>query len=223
MQPNATELKDSPLLATRDEAKRGHHEATLAQCVRVSGVPNEATLASLSASRLGVNEAKQGQNQARVPPSSFPRRLRRSPRRRRTSHPWFGRVNPQTNDNCPLRHSPADCYIVRIRRARADGNLASQPRVDDRKCNEMQPNATELKVSPLLATPDEANQGHHEATVASFPPSPLGVNEAKQSQMRPFFEISPLRRSPVVPVQTGNLASKPPSPSFQRRLESRQG
>ena len=40
---------------------------------------------------------------------------------------------PQTNDNspnqrnCPLRHSPADCYIVRTRRSREDGNLASCP------------------------------------------------------------------------------------------------
>ena len=26
-------------------------------------------------------------------------------------------VNPQTNDNCSLRHSPADCYITRTRHA----------------------------------------------------------------------------------------------------------
>ena len=51
-----------------------------------------------------------------------------------------------------------------------------------------------LKVSPLLATPDEANQGHNEATLAhrvrvdggpnettpaSFSASSVGVNETK--------------------------------------------
>ena len=61
MQPNATELKVSPLLATRNEANQGRHGLTLAQCVGVSGVPNEATVASFSASPLGVNRAKQGQ------------------------------------------------------------------------------------------------------------------------------------------------------------------
>ena len=238
---------------------------------------------------------------------------------------------PPTSDNCPLRHSPTDCYIVRTRRSREDGNLASQcpsevtpqpattahyaiappiatlfvdvvpvqtgtshpapvrvygrhlakptttahyaiappiatlfvdvvpvqtgtshpapvrvygrhlakptttapyaiaPLIatlfahavldaggdplslcekaedegsDDRECDEMQPNATELKVSPLLATPDEASQGHNqgqlahhvgvngvpnEATVASFPASRLGVNETKQGQIGPGF------------------------------------
>ena len=65
----------------------------------------------------------------------------------------------------------------------------------------MQLNATELKVSPLLPTPDVANQGHNkatlahrlrvnggpnEATVASFPASPVGVNEAKWVQESTF-------------------------------------
>ena len=61
MEQNGTELKVSPLLATRNEAKRGHYEVMLAHRVRVNGVPNEATVASFSASQLGVNEAKQGQ------------------------------------------------------------------------------------------------------------------------------------------------------------------
>ena len=62
----------------------------------------------------------------------------------------------------------------------------------------MQLNATVLKVSPLLATPNEASVAScwhsgtsercasgvpNESTVASFPASPLGVNEAKWSQM----------------------------------------
>ena len=70
----------------------------------------------------------------------------------------------------------------------------------------MQLNATELKVSPLLATPNQASVAScwhsatsercasgvpNEARVASFPASPLGVNEAKWSQMSHKFEISP--------------------------------
>ena len=67
-------------------------------------------------------------------------------------------LNPQSqiNDNCPLRHSPAGCYIVHIRRCGEShrrscevGNLASPAPIagiDDRECNEMQLNATELKV-----------------------------------------------------------------------------
>ena len=97
---------------------------------------------------------------------------------------------------------------------------APLPHVYDKECNEMQPNATELIVSPLPATPDEANQGRNqgqlahrlrvsggpnEATVASFPASPLGVNEAKQGQMGPGFTPSP-----VVPVQTGTSYPCPP-------------
>ena len=61
MEPNGTELKVLPFLATRNEANQGHNEVTLAHRVRVNGVPNEATAASFSASQLGVNEAKQGQ------------------------------------------------------------------------------------------------------------------------------------------------------------------
>ena len=61
MQPNATELKVSPLLVTRNEANQGQRGLMLAQCVGVSGVPNEATVAPFPASTVGVNEAKQGQ------------------------------------------------------------------------------------------------------------------------------------------------------------------
>ena len=79
-----------------------------------------------------------------------------------------------------------------------------------RQCNQMQLNATELKVSPLLATPDEAtaigsratpahrvrvNGVPNEATVVSFSASQLGVNEANQGQMGPRF------RPPVVPAK----------------------
>ena len=46
MQPNATELKVLPPLATPDKTKRGQCGLTVAHPLRVSGVPNEATLAS---------------------------------------------------------------------------------------------------------------------------------------------------------------------------------
>ena len=72
MQPNATDLKVSPLLATRDEANQGHNLSRLAHRVRVSGAPNEATVASFLASPLGVNEANQGQMGPRSSPPSFP-------------------------------------------------------------------------------------------------------------------------------------------------------
>ena len=75
MQPNATELKVPSLLSTPDEANQGHNQGRLAHRVRVSGGPNEATVASFSASPLGVNRAKQGQiGPGFTPPLSFPRR-----------------------------------------------------------------------------------------------------------------------------------------------------
>ena len=61
MQSNATEIKVSPLLATPDVANQGYNQGRLAQRGRVSGGPNEATVASFPASPVGVNEAKQGQ------------------------------------------------------------------------------------------------------------------------------------------------------------------
>ena len=73
MQPNATELKVSPLLATRNEANQGR----LAHRVRVSGGPNEARVASFPASQLGVNRAKQGQmGPVLDPPSEVPAQRR---------------------------------------------------------------------------------------------------------------------------------------------------
>ena len=77
MQLNATDLKVSPLLATPDEAKRGQRGLMLAQCVGVSGAPNEARVAPFPASTVGVNEANQGQMGPGInppPPPSFPRR-----------------------------------------------------------------------------------------------------------------------------------------------------
>ena len=90
----------------------------------------------------------------------------------------------------------------------------AKPRADDKECNEMQPNATEFRVSPLLATRDEAHQGHNqgrvahrirvsgrpnETTVASFSASPPGVNRAKQGQMGPGINPRRSRESGQVP------------------------
>ena len=51
-------------------------------------------------------------------------------------------VNPQTNDNCPLRHSPTGCYIVHIRRSRdkEEGEAPKLPARNAIKCNQMQLN-----------------------------------------------------------------------------------
>ena len=52
------------------------------------------------------------------------------------------------------------------------------------KCNQMQLNYEFHHSWPLLKRPTKA-------TVASFPASPLGVNEAKQGQMGPRFDPPP--------------------------------
>ena len=76
----------------------------------------------------------------------------------------------------------------------------------------MRLNETELKVSPLLATPDEANQGHNEATLAWYVRvsgvpkrgctglisiARLGVNEANQGQMGPRFRPPSFREGGI--------------------------
>ena len=63
------------------------------------------------------------------------------------------------------------------------GNLASLPRVNDRKWNEMEPNGTELKVCrswPLVMRPPQSKRGHAGLISASA----VGVNRAKQGQIR---------------------------------------
>ena len=58
------------------EANQGHRQGRLAHRVRVGGVPNEATPASFSASRLGVNRANRA---SAHPPSSAVPRAGRNP------------------------------------------------------------------------------------------------------------------------------------------------
>ena len=94
MERNGTKrnrIKSSPLLATPEEATTRPSEATLAPRVRVNGVPSEAAPASFSASRPGINWAKQGQGS---PPPSFPRR--REPRIPVPCHTLCGRPLPPT-------------------------------------------------------------------------------------------------------------------------------
>ena len=132
------------------------------------------------------------------------------------------------DDNCPLPRRRASPYVVAyvvmtkaVRRSRADGNLTSPARADDKEWNEMEQNGTELKVSPLLGTPDEATVATlratlaqcvgvsgvpNEARVASFSASTVGVNQAKLGQMRPFIE---------------NFASRPPANPFSRWEKAR--
>ena len=61
MRLNETVLKSLPLLVTRNEANQGQRGLMLAQCLRVSVAPNEATLASFPASSLGVKGIKWSQ------------------------------------------------------------------------------------------------------------------------------------------------------------------
>ena len=134
----------------------------------------------------------------------------------------------QLNDNCPLRHRRANPYIVHMRRSyeslrRSREGIIPSPSgrgqgegSGDGESNQMQPNATELKVPSPLATPDEIKLGHNEATlvhpvrvsgvpnearVASFSASTVGVNQAELGQMRPLIE---------------NFASRPHRPAYER-------
>ena len=71
MQLNATELKVSSLLATRDETTAIGSKATPAHRVRVSGVSKRGHSGLISNDRPEVNEAKQGQIDPRSTPSSL--------------------------------------------------------------------------------------------------------------------------------------------------------
>ena len=115
MQPNATELKVSPLLVTPDEANQGRNQGQLAHRLRVSGGPNEATVASFPASPLGVNEGQTGPNGARVHP--LPCRSRAD----RTSYPCppldeqRGQPTPHEVEMKPPCPAPA----LRVNRAKS--------------------------------------------------------------------------------------------------------
>ena len=145
---------------------------------------------------------------------------------------------PQPGDNCPLRHSPADCYIVPMRRLReippSLPRRRSDPlalwervRVRVRECNEMQPNATELKVSPLLSTPGEANQGHNQGQLAHRrSPLPLGEGQGEGCTKRGrggliFSLAARNKRGQTGPNRARGRPPCPPSPATTTRDESK--
>ena len=64
----------------------------------------------------------------------------------------------------------------------------------------MQPNATELKVSPRLATPDEAKRGHGGLISALVARSEWSQTEPNE----PPIEFHPETLTPNVPAQTRN-------------------
>ena len=147
-----------------------------------------------------------------------------------TSPSCLGTPTP-IDDNCSLPHRGADPYIGCMchshkfpRRFREGGNLASQLHADDRECNEMQPNATVLKVSPLLATPDEANVATNEATPGTVPTSKRCAERghpglisslaarskwSQKSQIDPLFEnFMRIRRSRAAAEKGGPINSE---------------
>ena len=79
---------------------------------------------------------------------------------------------PPTDDNCPLRHRRVNLYIGLVTPCEGTPSFPRrrEPRIPaPRRRWEMERNGTKrnrIKSSPLLATPDEAHQGHNEVTVA---------------------------------------------------------
>ena len=106
MQPNATKcnrIKSFATPAHSYEANQGHHQGRLAHRLRVGGVPNETTPAPFSASRLGVNRAKQGQ----LGPVLTP------PRRSRAAAEKGGLINSeQLPERRAGRRSRVECVII---------------------------------------------------------------------------------------------------------------
>ena len=124
---------------------------------------------------------------------------------------------PAPNIGC-IRHSRAEYpSFPRMREPRipalcpvipAKAGIQEDEGSGDEAWVEMEANGSELRVCrswPLAMRPPQSKQGHagpairvsgvpNEATVASFPASQLGVNEANQGQMGPRF--TPNRRSP---------------------------
>ena len=138
-------------------------------------------------------------------------------------------ANPQTNDDkCPLRHSPVSLTLFTCvvpakpcRRSREDKNIPSPSgrglRVRVRtirnatKCNQLQPIATEIKVWPLLATPEP------------HPSSPrrrqgMERNGTKRNRIKSL----PLLRTPHRRSRAdGNLASRPQSRNVEQRGQTK--
>ena len=158
----------------------------------VGGAESQAASASASSIRTRSAGVRKGESPASVVAASLAQ-MRNDPCR--------VPCRRETNDNCPLRHGPADCYIVRIRRSRESGPRHSSEGwnpgegSDDRKCNQMQPNAIELKVSPLLATPPSF-PCRREPRIPGLERRPLRVNQAKSGQIGPGYGGPPFLITP---------------------------
>ena len=112
----------------------------------------------------------------------------------------------------------ATLFTYQVPRRREPGIPAPRRRWE---CNQMQPNATKLRVSPLLATPDEAERGHP----CLISNSPLGVNRAKSGQIEPGKGGLPLLLTPEKPRAAevgkwpGMTKNEQKLPSLPRRRE----
>ena len=137
MQLNATDLKvchSWPLVTRPTRASNEMPAGPMRRSERSAKRGHRGPISSLPArSKRGQT----GPNGSRNQPSPV------VPVKTGTSHPCVGapcvdvgavreppEVTPpptysQTNDNCPLHHAPAGCYIVHIRHSRADGQIPS--------------------------------------------------------------------------------------------------
>ena len=96
--------------------------------------PNHCYIVRIRSSRAGsVIPAKAGIQRARQWSAHGAGGAGASPRRSRADGNLASLLpvpipNPQINDNCPLRHSPAGCYIVHIRYARVGSDVPAKAR-----------------------------------------------------------------------------------------------
>ena len=117
--------------------------------------------------------------------------LRRSP-------PWPGTAScfpapTATNDNCPLRHSPADCYIVRIRRLRKGIPSSTRRRNLASLSHPQPPHAPGRSVRQRTST--------RQLTVADMPENEYDdSNAAARPLSRPFGVCNPLTHVTKVPT-----------------------
>ena len=119
-------------------------------------------------------------------------------------------ANPPSpnDDNCPLRHTPASLTLVVCVVSAKQCRRSCEPS-GNQECNEMQPIATEIKVWPLLATPEP------------HPSSPRRRQGMEQNGTE--LKVLPLLRTPESPRRSrvgGNLAF-PVRPQSRETLSNR--
>ena len=132
----------------------------------------------------------------------------------RKPKPVLTPVAPMNHDKCPLRHRRTNPYIGCMRRfhecnrrSREGRNLTSQPPVPRHSSEgwnpgedegaapplstrEMIGNGRELKVLPLLATPDPATRDPNEATPGHCGPTLTSEQRAKRGHPGLIFSLS---------------------------------